>query len=81
MTELEAELLTVSADATEDQGTGASFCTARLLIGDAELSKPNGKVFLPGMPAEAFLTTQDRTILCYLTKSLMDQIAHAMRER
>jgi HlyD family secretion protein len=79
--ELEAELLAVSADATEDQRTGASFYTARLLIREPELDKLNGKALLPGMPAEAFLTTQKRTILSYLVKPLMDQIAHAMRER
>jgi HlyD family secretion protein len=33
------------------------------------------------MPVEAFLQTQQRTVLTYFTKPLTDQIARAFRER
>ncbi|WP_417668686.1 HlyD family type I secretion periplasmic adaptor subunit [Roseibium sp.] len=79
--ELEATLLTVSPDLTEDERTGQSYYTARLIIADEELAKLGGKALIPGMPVEAFLKTQDRTVLSYLVKPVFDQIAHAMRER
>ena len=36
---------------------------------------------VPGMPAEAFIQTQDRTPLQYLLKPLHEQIAKTFRER
>lgn len=35
----------------------------------------------PGLPAEAFIRTSERTVLDYLTKPLWDQIMRAWRER
>ncbi len=34
-----------------------------------------------GMPVEAFLKTDDRTVLSYLVKPVSDQIAHALKDR
>ncbi|MEP2809620.1 HlyD family type I secretion periplasmic adaptor subunit [Parasphingorhabdus sp.] len=79
--ELTAKLLTVSPDLTEDERTGMTYYTARLVLDEDELAKLGDKVLVPGMPVEAFLTTQDRTVLSYLVKPVTDQIAHAMRER
>lgn len=79
--ELNAHLVTLSADLNEDERTGASFYTARLALDNDELSRLNGQKLIPGMPVEAFLTTADRTVLSYLVKPMVDQVAHAMRER
>ena len=79
--ELKARLLTVSADLTMDEVSGLSYYTARLTIPEAELAKLNGKHLVPGMPVEAFLKTDDRTVLSYLVKPVSDQIAHALKER
>lgn len=79
--ELNAELLTVSADLNEDERTGQSYYLARLVIDEAELDKLGDKALVPGMPVETFLQTGDRTVLSYLVKPVTDQIAHAMRER
>lgn len=79
--ELNAKLLTVSADLTEDERTGLSYYTAKLIIADEELEKLGSQTLVPGMPVETFLQTGDRTILSYLVKPVTDQIAHAMRER
>ncbi|WP_339765779.1 HlyD family type I secretion periplasmic adaptor subunit [uncultured Hoeflea sp.] len=79
--ELKARLLTVSADLTTDEASGLSYYTARLTIPEAELAKLNGKHLVPGMPVEAFLKTDDRTVLSYLVKPVSDQIAHALKER
>jgi HlyD family type I secretion membrane fusion protein len=79
--ELNAELLTVSADLTEDERTGTSYYVARLVIDETELEKLGDKALVPGMPVETFLQTGERTVLSYLVKPITDQIAHALRER
>lgn len=79
--ELTAELLTVSADLETDERTGESHYTVRLKIKDDEMQKLEGKTLVPGMPVEAFVTTQDRTVLSYLMKPVVDQVKHAMREK
>ncbi len=79
--ELSARLLTVSADLDEDERTGASYYVARLSIDDSELAKLGSHSLVPGMPVETFMKTGDRTVLSYLVKPIVDQIAHALRER
>ncbi len=79
--ELNAALLTVSADLAQDERTGETYYTARLVIEDSELDKLGTQVLVPGMPVETFLQTGDRTVLSYLMKPITDQVAHAMRER
>ena len=47
------------------------FCQSLAKAGALELK--------PGMPAEAFLKTGDRTVLSYLLKPLVDQASRAFR--
>jgi hypothetical protein len=42
--------------------------------------KPDMK-FVPGMPVDVFIRTQDRTLVSYLIKPLADQAARAFREK
>lgn len=79
--ELNASLSTVSADLSEDERTGEGYYTARLRISDEELEKLGRNSLVPGMPVEAFVTTEERSVLSYLVKPVVDQIAHAMREQ
>jgi HlyD family secretion protein len=71
----------VSADLTVDQRSGQGFYTVRIAVADDELARLQGAKLTPGMPVEAFLQTQQRTVLTYFTKPLTDQIARAFRER
>jgi HlyD family secretion protein len=71
----------VSADLTVDQRSGQSFYTVRIAVADEELARLHGAKLTPGMPVEAFLQTQQRTVLTYFTKPLSDQVARAFRER
>ena len=41
----------------------------------------NGMKLVPGMPAEVFVSTQERTVVSYLTKPFTDQMNRAFRER
>lgn len=79
--EIAGEVKSISADLLLDQITGQHFYQIRIKINTEELAKLGEQRIVPGMPVEAFITTQDRTILSYLIKPIADQIAHSLRER
>jgi HlyD family secretion protein len=74
------ELRHVSPDLTSDARTGATFYLVRIDVVEAEAHCLGSLALRPGMPVEAFLATQRRTVLSYLTKPLADQIARAFRD-
>jgi len=78
--ELNAHVTRVAADVTTDQRSGLSYYLLRLSVPPEELHKLGDLKLLPGMPAEAFIATGERTALSYLVKPLSDQIGHAFRE-
>ena len=47
----------------------------------SELKELGDLPLVPGMPAEVFIRTQDRTPLDYLIKPLQEQVARTFRER
>ena len=71
----------ISADTSRDPQSGAVFYTLRVAIPAGELARLAPQAVSPGMQAEVFVQTQDRTPLHYLVKPLQDQIARAFRER
>jgi hypothetical protein len=48
---------------------------------DAEMAKLNGLRLNPGMPAEAYIITGQRTLANHLIKPLADQMQRGLRER
>jgi len=70
----------VSADAEADETTGQTFYEAILVPDEMALAAFPDVTLLPGMPVEAFLKTQDRTPLSYLTKPLTVYFNRAFRE-
>ncbi|MEM7206216.1 MAG: HlyD family type I secretion periplasmic adaptor subunit [Pseudomonadota bacterium] len=79
--ELNGTIVRVSADSLVDQYTGIPYYNARLQIPAAELDRLNGIVLVPGMPAEVFIKTTERTLVQYLTRPLTDSVLRAFRER
>jgi HlyD family secretion protein len=79
--EVEGEVSMVSADLTQDQRTGTSFYTVRVLLKPEELARLGEAKLVPGMPVDVFIQTPGRTALSYLTKPLRDQAERAMKER
>ena len=79
--ELNGNIVSVSADLTVDQMTGVPYYLARISIPRAELAKLKQKRLVPGMPAEIYVRTQNRTVLSYLFKPIEDQMERAFRER
>jgi HlyD family secretion protein len=79
--ELAGSIETISPDLVRDQQTGAAFYTIKVAVPPAELGKlPPGQKLVPGMPAEAFVRTADRTVLAYLISPFAEQLSRAMRE-
>ncbi|GLS29354.1 membrane fusion protein PrsE [Mesorhizobium albiziae] len=78
--ELTGTLSRISADLTTDERTGTTFYIARVKLPKTEVAKLRGLALSPGMPAEVFFPTGDRTMLSYLVKPLSDQIQKAFRE-
>jgi HlyD family secretion protein len=79
--EVEGDVSVVSADLTQDQRTGTSFYTARVLLKAEALSRLGDAKLVPGMPVDVFIKTPGRTALSYLTKPLRDQAERAFKER
>ena len=77
---LNGQVTKVSADAFTDENTGRTYYTAELLLSDGEVDRLQGLELLPGMPAEAFIKTGERTPLNYLMKPLTDYFNRAFRE-
>lgn len=70
----------ISAEITQDQHTGTSYYTVRIALPEAEIDRLQGLKILPGMPVEAFIQTESRTVISYLLKPLTDQVMRAFRE-
>ena len=77
--ELNGSVISVSADVFEDENTGMSYYRVDVEPLDDELAKLDELEILPGMPVEAFIKTDDRTPLSYLTKPLTDYFGRALR--
>ena len=79
--ELYGQVVTISADAFQDEATLYSFYRAEIELSEGEQNRlPEGATLLPGMPVEAFIKTEDRTPIEYLVKPLTDFFAKAFRE-
>jgi HlyD family secretion protein len=53
----------------------------RIALPADEVARLTDIRLIPGMPAEAFIQTHERTPLQYLLKPLREQIARTFRER
>jgi len=75
--EVHGTLMRVSADALQDEATGAHYYEAVIR---PEVAGMEGLEVIPGMPVEVFLRTGDRTPMSYLTRPLAIYFSRAMRE-
>ncbi|MEM8812089.1 MAG: HlyD family efflux transporter periplasmic adaptor subunit, partial [Pseudomonadota bacterium] len=71
---------TISADLTIDETSGQSYFSAQVVIDPGELERLGGLELVPGMPAEVFIQTANRTVLSFLLKPLTDNLRRAFRE-
>jgi HlyD family secretion protein len=79
-------LTRVSPDISSDRQENAPFPAktyylVRITLSAQQVARLNGIRLVPGMPAETFIKTQERTALQYLLKPLQEQFARTFRER
>lgn len=77
---LEGKVERISADLMRDETKTREFFLVRIVLAEDAQSHLQGKSLLPGMPADVLIETDRRSVMSYLTKPLVDQIAHAFRE-
>ena len=78
--EVAGKVTRIAADLTHEERSGLSYYLVRISIPPEELARLGALELVPGMPAEAFISTGERTALSYLLKPLSDQIARTFRE-
>ncbi len=78
--ELLGSVINVSADLISDLQDGSFYYAARIKLDAGQSSRLGGKTLLPGMPADVFIQTDNRTVLSYLVKPLSDHFKGALRE-
>lgn len=77
--EVEGQVDRISPDLIEDQKAGVAYYAVRIALTKDSLKQAGPLELKPGMPAEVFLRTADRTVLSYLLKPLTDQASRAFR--
>ncbi len=71
----------VSADVLEDERSGEPYYLAKVEVYRERLERLAPEIELtPGLPAEVFITTGDRTVLEYLLQPLRETLERSLRE-
>ncbi|MDF1620286.1 HlyD family type I secretion periplasmic adaptor subunit [Pseudothioclava nitratireducens] len=78
--ELFGQVSRISADALVDEATRAPYYRVEVVLDPGETDKLGGLVLVPGMPAEVYLRTADRSPMAYLLKPFTDYFNRAFRE-
>ncbi len=78
--EIDGVLNKVSPDALIDQATHIPYYRGEVTIPPEELAKLGDMTLVPGMPAEVYIQTGERSPLGYLMKPLTDYFTRAFRE-
>jgi HlyD family secretion protein len=78
--QLNGKVSWISPDLTQDQHTNTSYYTIRIKVPGQEIARLRGLKVLPGMPVEAFIQTENRTVFSYLVKPLADQVMRSFRD-
>jgi membrane fusion protein, type I secretion system len=86
MVDLFGEVTHIGADLTKDkdqvnQPNNQPYYLVRVSLAEQEVARLKELTLVPGMPAEIFIRTRERTPLQYLLKPLNEQISRAFRER
>ncbi|PHR59986.1 MAG: hemolysin secretion protein D [Robiginitomaculum sp.] len=78
--QINGRVITASADSLVDQITGIPYFSVLIEIPEDEMKKLGTLILIPGMPADSFIQTQERTVLNYLFKPFKDQLNRTFRE-
>lgn len=78
--QISGEVMQVDADLTKPTDQQPPYYGVRVRLTQQQAELLGSNKLKPGMPAEAFIQTAERTPLSYLLQPLTDQIAHTFRE-
>ncbi|WP_421979220.1 HlyD family type I secretion periplasmic adaptor subunit [Roseibium sp.] len=78
--EANGKVYDVSADAVTDEKTGNAFYVAKVRLDAQQPSGVAGLDLVPGMPADLFITTGERTVLSYLAQPLSNRLVRTFTE-
>jgi HlyD family type I secretion membrane fusion protein len=79
---LDGTVIYVSADTIADGADmNHEIYLARVRIAPEQLARAEGFTPTPGMPAEVFVQTRERTFLEYLVKPIVDSMSRAFHEQ
>lgn len=78
--ELAGQVQYVSADSLQDPQSGMVYFVARIEVGLQEVKRLGDKKLQPGMTAEVFIRTGERTMADYLLQPLKDSFRRAWLE-
>lgn len=78
--EIEGKVSVVGAEQLTDQATGVTFFRIDIEAGPGAFAGLDAGKIKPGLPVDAFITTDQQTVMTYLLKPLFDQFARAFRE-
>jgi HlyD family secretion protein len=77
--ELFGTVTRIAADTIKDDKAGAYYLV-RIALDAGEITRLSGRKLVAGMPVEAFIRTNERSMLSYMLKPLTDQASRAFRE-
>ena len=70
----------ISADSLINEVDGSPYFEVEVEVAMSEWDKLNGRELKPGMPADIFIQTRERTVLQYLLDPLRKTISRTMRD-
>lgn len=70
----------ISADVISDPVSKAFYYEVKVLLQESEMAKLEDRELLPGMPVEAFMTTQSQTAIQYVLRPIKHYFDRAFRD-
>lgn len=78
--EVPGEVVRLSPDVISNEQTGESFYEIDISFDSASLDQFGQRSVQPGMPVDAFLSTEPRTFLTYLLQPILESTGRSFRE-
>ncbi|MEP1610809.1 MAG: HlyD family type I secretion periplasmic adaptor subunit [Roseobacter sp.] len=78
--EATGRIIDISADSLEDERTGQFYYVTRVKLDEGQSDEIAALELVPGMPADLFVNTGERTALSYLAQPLSNRLARTFIE-
>lgn len=78
--EVMGQVFRIAGDLVREPQSGLAYYPAGIKVSDSEMAKLHDLKLVPGMPAEVYIKTGERSPASYLVKPLLDQMQRALRE-